>query len=65
MESIHTCPVSHLRTSNDCRLRADSYNMLDPAVPFGGYKLSGWGKEGGPEALDSFLNTKAVWVSTE
>ncbi len=39
--------------------------MLDPAVPFGGYKLSGWGKEGGPEALDSFLNTKAVWVSTE
>ena len=43
----------------------NTYNMLDPAVPFGGYKTSGWGKEGGPAALDAFLNTKAVWINTQ
>ena len=42
----------------------NAYNALDPAVPFGGYKLSGWGKEGGEDALSSFLNTKAIWVRT-
>lgn len=42
----------------------NTYNQLDPAVPFGGYKMSGWGKEGGPDALDGFLTTKAVWIRT-
>ena len=35
---------------------------LDPAVPFGGYKESGWGREFGAEGLDAFLQTKAVIV---
>jgi aldehyde dehydrogenase (NAD+) len=52
------------------RLRAgtvwvNTYNMFDPAVPFGGYKMSGWGKEGGPDALDAFLSTKAVWINSQ
>jgi len=29
-------------------------------LPFGGIKDSGYGTEGGPEALESYLNTKAV-----
>ena len=29
-------------------------------LPFGGIKDSGYGSEGGPEALESYLNTKAV-----
>ncbi len=29
-------------------------------LPFGGVKDSGYGSEGGPEALESYLNTKAV-----
>ncbi len=29
-------------------------------MPFGGVKDSGYGSEGGPEALESYLNTKAV-----
>jgi aldehyde dehydrogenase (NAD+) len=40
----------------------NSYHVLDPAVPFGGYKMSGYGREGGAEHLDEYLNTKAVWV---
>lgn len=38
------------------------YQQLDPAVPFGGYKMSGFGRESGPEHIDEFMNTKAIWV---
>lgn len=49
------------------RLKAGSmfvngYHMLDPAVPFGGYKSSGYGREGGLEQIEGYLNTKAVWI---
>ncbi len=32
-------------------------------VPFGGLKDSGYGTEGGPEALEAYLNTRAIVVS--
>ena len=31
-------------------------------MPFGGIKDSGYGSEGGPEALEAYLNTRAVSV---
>jgi len=39
------------------------YNVFDAALPFGGFKQSGWGKEMGGEALDGYLQSKAVTVS--
>ncbi len=36
------------------------HNMLDPALPFGGYKQSGIGKEMGRAALDAYLEQKSV-----
>lgn len=36
------------------------HNMLDPAMPFGGYKQSGFGKEMGRAALDAYLEQKSV-----
>ncbi|MGO4118657.1 aldehyde dehydrogenase family protein [Rhizobium ruizarguesonis] len=33
---------------------------LTPSVPFGGYKMSGVGREGGPEGVAAFLETKAI-----
>lgn len=39
------------------------HNMLDPAVPFGGFKLSGFGREMGKNALDSYLETKSVFMA--
>jgi acyl-CoA reductase-like NAD-dependent aldehyde dehydrogenase len=40
----------------------NTYNLYDPALPFGGFKQSGFGRELGLEALDSYLETKSVWV---
>jgi acyl-CoA reductase-like NAD-dependent aldehyde dehydrogenase len=38
------------------------YNFYDPPVPFGGYKMSGFGRELGEKALDAYTETKTVWV---
>jgi succinate-semialdehyde dehydrogenase/glutarate-semialdehyde dehydrogenase len=36
--------------------------MPTAEMPFGGIKDSGYGSEGGPEALEAYLNTRAVTV---
>jgi len=36
------------------------YNVFDPALPFGGYKQSGWGREMGHAALDLYTESKSV-----
>jgi aldehyde dehydrogenase (NAD+) len=40
------------------------YQALDPAVPFGGYKMSGYGREGGLQHVEEYMNVKAVWIRT-
>jgi acyl-CoA reductase-like NAD-dependent aldehyde dehydrogenase len=52
------------------RLRAgtiwlNTYRMLSDSVPFGGVDASGYGREGGPEAVQLYTWTKSVWTSTE
>jgi phenylacetaldehyde dehydrogenase len=36
------------------------YNIFDAALPFGGYKQSGWGREMGHEVLEAYSEVKAV-----
>ena len=36
------------------------YNVFDAALPFGGYKQSGWGRESGHQAVDLYTETKTV-----
>jgi len=38
------------------------YNVFDAALPFGGYKQSGWGREMGHEVLEQYTQTKAVVI---
>jgi aldehyde dehydrogenase (NAD+) len=42
----------------------DCYQASDPAVPFGGYKMSGYGRERGLQHVEQHLNVKAVWMKT-
>jgi phenylacetaldehyde dehydrogenase len=39
------------------------FNIFDAALPFGGYKQSGWGREMGEAVLDNYLATKAVTIA--
>ena len=39
------------------------HNVFDAALPFGGYKQSGWGREMGEEVLNNYLETKAVTIA--
>jgi acyl-CoA reductase-like NAD-dependent aldehyde dehydrogenase len=41
----------------------NDWAMLDPAIPFGGVKNSGFGREYGPEALESYTKVKSVVIS--
>jgi len=41
----------------------NGYDMFHPAVPFGGYKESGIGREMGKSALELYTREKAIWVN--
>lgn len=43
-------------------LSINTYGLLNPAIPFGGVKQSGYGREGGHEGLMEFLHVKNVQV---
>jgi acyl-CoA reductase-like NAD-dependent aldehyde dehydrogenase len=52
------------------RLRAgivyvNDYHRIDPASPWGGFGLSGYGRENGFEAVRMFTEVKSVWVGLE
>jgi acyl-CoA reductase-like NAD-dependent aldehyde dehydrogenase len=46
-------------------LSVNSHSSVRYWTPFGGFKQSGLGRELGPDALDSFTDTKNVFISTE
>jgi phenylacetaldehyde dehydrogenase len=41
----------------------NSYNVLDPALPFGGFKQSGWGREQGHAVLEHYTELKTVCMA--
>ncbi|MGL3806952.1 aldehyde dehydrogenase family protein [Paeniglutamicibacter sp. R2-26] len=41
----------------------NAQSSIDPAMPFGGFKNSGFGRDLGPEQLDSVTETKTVWIT--
>ncbi|MGH7275503.1 MAG: aldehyde dehydrogenase family protein [Candidatus Rokuibacteriota bacterium] len=40
----------------------NAYNLFDAALPFGGFKESGFGREMGSVGLDHYTEVKTVWV---
>jgi acyl-CoA reductase-like NAD-dependent aldehyde dehydrogenase len=43
----------------------NAYGLDDPAAPFGGYKMSGYGREMGSYALDRYTEVKTVWINLD
>ncbi|RZF25224.1 aldehyde dehydrogenase [Paraburkholderia sp. UYCP14C] len=42
----------------------NTYRAVSPLVPFGGFRLSGHGREGGMAAALEYTTTKSVWLRT-
>lgn len=42
----------------------NTYRAISPIVPFGGYGISGYGREAGLESLLEYTRAKAVWLKT-
>jgi aldehyde dehydrogenase (NAD+) len=50
------------------RLRAGTvwincYNVIDPGAPFGGFKMSGMGRELGQQGIEAYTEMKTVTMS--
>ena len=43
----------------------NNYDNFDVALPFGGYKESGWGRDKGEYALENYTNIKAVMMPVD
>ncbi len=44
---------------------ANTFNRFDPTSPFGGYKESGYGREGGRHGLEAYVTTSPATSSTQ
>ena len=42
----------------------NTYRVVSPIAPFGGYKDSGYGRESGLEAIYDYTRPKTVWLNT-
>jgi len=41
----------------------NGYQAMDPAVPFGGHKASGYGSESGVQQIDAYVSVKSAWIN--
>ncbi len=41
----------------------NTYRIIHPAVPYGGFKMSGIGRENGPEAIDEYTEPRATMIN--
>ena len=42
----------------------NTYRVISPMAPFGGFGESGYGREGGIQSLLDYMRTKSVWINT-
>jgi len=56
-----------LRLSKNVRagiVFVNTYRLISPIAPFGGFKKSGFGRESGMEAMKDYSNVKTTWINT-
>ena len=42
----------------------NTYRLISPVAPFGGFKNSGFGRESGMEVIKDYSNIKTTWINT-
>jgi phenylacetaldehyde dehydrogenase len=52
-----------VRKIDSGQVSVNMHAAIDPSMPFGGNKQSGWGREFGREGLEPYLKTKGVTVT--
>jgi phenylacetaldehyde dehydrogenase len=55
--------LAMVRKIDSGQVSVNMHAAIDPAVPFGGNKQSGWGREFGREGLEPYLKTKGVSIT--
>lgn len=55
--------MTFVRKIDSGQVSVNMHAAIDPAVPFGGNKQSGWGREFGREGLDPYLKTKGISIA--
>jgi (Z)-2-((N-methylformamido)methylene)-5-hydroxybutyrolactone dehydrogenase len=56
-----------LRLSKNIRagiVFVNTYRLISPIAPFGGFKNSGFGRESGIDVIKDYSNIKTTWIST-
>jgi aldehyde dehydrogenase (NAD+) len=43
----------------------NAYNLYDPALSFGGFKESGFGRDLGADAIAGYTESKSVWLNLD
>ena len=62
--SLDLCTVHQLvRRIKSGVVWVNAYQLADPAMPFGGYKMSGYGREPGRRHVEEYTNVKSMWIS--
>lgn len=54
-----------IRHLNAGTVWVNCYNVFDPQMPFGGYKMSGYGRELGKHSIELYTSVKSVWVNLD
>ncbi len=56
-----------LRVSKNVRagiVFVNTYRLISPVAPFGGFKNSGFGRESGMETIKDYSSIKTTWINT-
>ena len=56
-------PTAWRRCCGRASVYINTWGVVDPSAPFGGFKASGIGREHGHDGLDAYLETKTVWTA--
>ena len=60
---MSAAPIAWPRCCAPGMVYVNTWGVVDPSAPFGGFKASGIGREHGHDGLDAYLETKTVWTA--